>query len=289
MGADQGHAFSGSRERRTGTLLGRGPLQAASLLLLGEFLVRSLHIRPSILPSPSRLLLEIWRQAPELLHHASATATASLAGMVLALAAGFVYAAMTVFSNRADEISGPVISVLQRIPWIVLAPLLVVWLGFGKPPAAAVAFLMCFFPCAVLLKAGLHSMPVETLEIADSMGADRAAIFRKIRLPACIPYITIALKLSVSVSFAGAAAAEFVGSDAGIGYLMQYSGARADTTGVLAALSLLVFMVLLLHSGILLGERLCIHWPADIRLSASSHTPDRSCPADSGRESTCQP
>jgi len=289
MGTNQGHAFNSSYKRRTSTWLGRGPLQVAALLLSWEFFVRTFHIRPSILPSPTRLLLEIWRQAPELLRHAFATATASSEGMVLALAAGFAYATMTVFSNRAAEISGPVISVLQRIPWIVFAPLLVVWLGYGKPPAAAVAFLMCFFPCAVLLQAGLRSMPVGTLEIADSMGAGRAAIFRKIRLPACIPFFTSALRLSVSISFAGATVAEFVGSDAGIGYLMQYAGSRADTTGVFAALSLLILMVLILDLVILLCERICIHWPATIPPCTGIHRPEQPCPVNSGRASQCRP
>ena len=288
MRADKVHAVAGSRWARTRAWMGRGPLQIAVLLLIWEFFVRSFQIRPSILPSPTRIFLEIWRQAPELLDHASATATAALEGMILALAAGFAYAFLTVFSIRTRKIGGPVTWLLQQIPWIAFAPLLVVWLGYGTPPAAAVAFLMCFFPSAVLLQAGLHSMPAATLDIAHSMGASQSVIFRKIRLPACLPFFARALRLSVSLSFAGAAAAEFVASDTGIGYFIQYSGSRADTTGVFAALSLLVFLVLSLQFSILFCEHIWIRWPAGMPPWKSLPDPEPSCRADSARASQCR-
>ncbi|MBZ5494992.1 MAG: ABC transporter permease subunit [Acidobacteriia bacterium] len=256
--------FAGKLLGRVTVRLGSGPVIAAVLLLLWEIVIWVLQVRSSALPAPSRVLLEIWREAPQLRNHAWVTGLESLEGLLFAGAAGFLLAILNGWSTRARGVAVPVLSFLQKLPLLVLAPLVVLWLGLGAAPAAAVSFLVCFPFLAAYLQAGFDSVPVDIVEILQTMGAGPLRIFLKVHLPACVPYMTRAVKLSVTLALAGAMVTEWVGSDNGLGYLMLYAGAKADSAQLFAALTVVVLMALGAYYAICLIERAWISWPAPV-------------------------
>jgi len=240
--------------------LGTGPVILAGLLLVWEILVHTLEIWSSAFPSPSRVLLEIWRNAPELRSHASVTGLESLGGLLLACTAALPLAAFAVRSRLARNILMPVLAFLRKIPLIALAPLIVVWYGFGMVPAVVICFLACFVPCARNFLAGLDSVPVETVEILRTLGAGTSKLSYTVYLPACLPYAANAIKMSIPLALAGATVTEFVGADAGLGYLMFNAGSKADSTQLFAALTVLLLIALCAHAILTFIQRLWIPW-----------------------------
>ena len=130
-------------------------------------------------------------------------------------------AVMITSSPRFDRFITPILLFSQTIPKIAIAPLFLVWFGFGVLPKILVAFLICFFPIVLDTAIGLRSVPPEMLDLVRSMGANRANILLKIRLPASLPYLFSGLKIAITLAVAGAIVGEFVGADKGLGYLLQ--------------------------------------------------------------------
>jgi len=233
-----------------------------TVLVIWELAVRLLAVRHSSLPSPSRVLLELWREGAVLGKHALITGFEALDGLLLALLAAFCLAVFATRSHGAHRVAAPVMSFLHKLPLIALAPLIVIWFGYGFSAAVALAFLACFLHLASGVRNGFDSLPTETIEIVEMMGASPATIFLKVRLPACLPYIAGALKTSIPLALTGASVMEFIGSDAGLGYLMLYAGATLDTNQLFAALAVLLLMDLGLYYLVDVIEKLCIFWPA---------------------------
>jgi NitT/TauT family transport system permease protein len=177
---------------------------------------------------------------------------------------GFCLAALTAWSTRAHRIAAPAISFFQKLPVVALAPLIVIWFGYGFSAAAALSFLVCFLPVASSVRNGFDSLPAETVEIVEMMGAGPATVFLKVRLPACLPFVVGAMKTSLPLALAGATVMEFIGSDAGLGYLMLYAGAKIDTNQLFAALTALVLMALGFYYLIEIVQRVWISWPAAV-------------------------
>ena len=247
---------------RAASKLGTGTIIVAILILAWEVIVHVLEIWASAFPAPSRVLLEIWRNAALLVRHAAITGLESLAGLLLAMISGFSFSALAVRSFRARRILIPAIAFLQKIPLIVFAPLVVIWFGFGFPPAAAISALVCFLPFFTYYQAAFNSIPVEVVEILQTMGASPFKVFSKVILPACLPFACRAIKTVIPLALAGAAVTEFVGSDTGLGYLMFNAGSKSDATLLFAVLTVFILMALAAHSIIALIERFWISWPA---------------------------
>lgn len=261
MPANKEHLFPRNQLVRAASRLGTGTIIVAVLILAWEVIVHVLEIWSSAFPAPSRVLLrsggmphscKITRLPPGSRH---------FAGLLLAMIAAFPLAVLAVRFLRARRILTPAISFLQKIPLIALAPLVVIWFGFGLPPAAAISALVCFLPFFKYLQAGINSTPVEVVEILQTMGATPFKVFAKVHLPACLPFAAGALKNAIPLALAGATVTEFVGSDTGLGYLMFNAGAKADATLLFAALTVLVLMALAAHGIISLIERIWITWP----------------------------
>jgi ABC-type nitrate/sulfonate/bicarbonate transport system permease component len=246
---------------RAASKLGTGTIIVAVLILAWEVIVHVLEIWSSAFPAPSRVLLEIWRNASQLHRHAIATGNASLTGLLLAIITAAPMAALVFRSLRARHFLTPVISFMQKIPLLAFGPLAVIWLGYGFPPAAAISALVCFPPFFTHLRAGFDSVPVEVVEIFQTMGAPPTKILTKVHLPACLPWAVSAVKIAIPLALAGATVTEFVGSDTGLGYLMFNAGSKADATMLFAALTVLVLMALAAHVIISFIERQWITWP----------------------------
>jgi NitT/TauT family transport system permease protein len=209
------------------------------------------------------VLLEIWRDASQLRTHALITGLETAAGLALALLVSGAVAALAVRSPRADSRLRQILSLLERMPLLAFAPLIVVWFGFGFLSAMMVCFLVSLQPFVAYLLAGIESVPREIVEILQAIGATPGSIGLKVYLPACAPFLTRALRVAIPLALAGATVAEFVGSDTGLGYLMFNAGAKADSTELFAALTVLLLMSVGIHFLVRLSERAWIHWPID--------------------------
>jgi NitT/TauT family transport system permease protein len=248
--------------RRVAGRMGMAPAIVVVLLLFWEFGVRAFEIWSSAIPAPSRVLLEIWRNASQLQHHASVTGLEALTGLLLATGTACALVLLAFRIPRAGHLVISVINFATWVPLMALAPLMVIWFGLGKPPAAAISWLVCLAPMFTGFQAGFASVPAEVVEIMETMGAGAVRLFVRIRLPYCFPFAARAMKSSIAISLTGAVVAEFVGSDAGLGYLMFSAGSKADTTQLFSALSILVLIGLAARGAISLLERKFMGWAA---------------------------
>lgn len=242
--------------------MGTGTVIIGVLIVAWELTVRVLEIGSTALPAPSRVILEIWRNSSQLQHHTAATALESAIGLLLAVLTALPLSFLTVRHAGIRRLLRFVCSSLWKIPLVAVAPLMVIWFGFGLSPAIAVTSLLCALPIFDRLQTGLNSIPVEIEELLATMGASSYRVFTKVRLPACLPFVSSALKTAVPLSLAGAVVTEFVGSDTGLGYMLMIAGAKADSSLLFAALTILVLMALLAQGTISLFERMWITWPA---------------------------
>jgi NitT/TauT family transport system permease protein len=164
------------------------------------------------------------------------------------------------YSRVVEKTIYPLIVFLQIVPKIAIAPLFIIWFGFGFTPKLLLVFLLSFFPIVVAAIAGFKSIDEETMELARSTGASEWMIFRKIRLPHAMPSIFTGLKVAAALSSTAAVVAEFVASDKGLGYLLlQYNG-DLETPMVFATIIVLSVVGLIVYYLVELIEKLAIPW-----------------------------
>ncbi len=255
---------------------GPGAAFVIAVLVIWELVVRTVGIRHSTLPSPTRVILQIWREAPQLQTHSLVTGLEAMEGLVLSVLIGFPLASLATVSIRVRRLTAPFMSLGQSLPLISLAPLVMIWFGLGIPAAAALSFMVCLLPFTAGLQAGFDSVPHEAVEIAKAMGASPARLFLQICLPACRPATLGSIKLCLPLALAGATVAEFIGSGRGLGYLMLYASATVDTTQLMAVLTVLFLMAIGFHLVVDFVERAWIYRPAKM--------PERANPARKMRE-----
>jgi len=164
------------------------------------------------------------------------------------------------YSRFVENTIYPVIVFLQIIPKIAIAPLFIIWLGFGLLPKLLIVFLLCFFPIVVSSVAGFKSVDPDVMDFARSTGASPTRMFFKIRLPQALPEIFTGLKIGAALSATAAVVAEFVASDRGLSYLLQQYNGQLETPMVFAIIVLLSLIGLAIYYAVELIERLVIPW-----------------------------
>jgi NitT/TauT family transport system permease protein len=164
----------------------------------------------------------------------------------------------------------PIILFAQVIPKIAIAPLFVVWLGFGLEPKIWVAVLMAFFPIVVSGMAGLRSVDPEILELTSTMGANPFKTFLKVRLPASLPQLFSGLKVAATLAVTGAVVGEFVGANEGLGYVILQANGNIDTAMLFAALIIMSLLGILLFAIIQIAEWFLVPWQASRRTGGAS-------------------
>lgn len=234
----------------------------AGFFLLWEILCVAMNVAPYILPRPSAVVADLWRQAPNLLVHTLVTGQEVVAGFILAIVIGVPLAVLISFSKIAREIIYPILIVSQVIPKVVLAPLFIIWFGIGIMPKLVLVFLLCFFPVVLSAIAGFRSIDDETVEFVRSTGASPWRQFSLVRFPHALPSIFVGVKLASTMAVIGAIVAEFVSSDRGLGYVLMLISGELNTTRAFAIIVILSVMGLLLYWLTELVERLIIPWHA---------------------------
>ena len=241
----------------------RPPITLAVLLLVWEAVVQLTGVPPFILPGPAAVGTALVARWPLLLDHALVTGSQILAGMVLATALGFCTGLLLAAFAPARRWLLPVLVVSQALPVFALAPILVLWLGYGPASKIAMAVLIIYFPLTAALYDGLRRTDPGLLDLATLQGASPWQRLALIRLPAALPALGSGLRVAAAVAPIGAVVGEWVGASAGLGYLMLHANARMQIDLMFAALAVLCTIALALYATVdHLAARLT-PWQAD--------------------------
>jgi len=235
------------------------------LLVLWDIAIRVLAIPPYLIPTPLSVVEALVEEWPRLLGESLVTTYATLGGFGLSIAFGIPMALAIAYSRTVESFVYPLLVFSQSVPKVAIAPLFVVWFGFGILPKIIVAFLLGFFPVVVSTVMGFKSVEADMLDLARSMKASKFQIFLRISLPQALPSIFAGLKVSVTLAVVGAVVGEFVGSNSGIGYVLQIANGNFDLPLMFAALLVLSMIGLLLFIVVDMIERLMIPWHASQR------------------------
>ncbi len=238
----------------------RGLILAVGLLVLWQVLVSLSGVPAFILPGPWPVAKALFSHLPLLSNHLLTTLTEILLGLLLGTLLGTSSALAMILSPLLKRWMLPILVISQAIPVFALAPVLVLWLGYGMASKVAMAVLIIYFPVTASFYGGMQRTDPELLELARIMGASPWAILRTIIIPSALPAFASGVRVATAVAPIGAVVGEWVGSSAGLGFYMLHANARMQIDLMFAALSLLAAVSLLLYSCIdRLLDRL-IYW-----------------------------
>lgn len=250
-------------------LLGAVPalLLVATAVLAWQWFVTVLRISPQLLPSPVRVAEQGWAFRSELWRNTEATLRVTAIGFGASLLLGWVLAVAVDFSRWLKLAVTPLLVASQTIPIIAIAPLLIIWFGFGLLPKVLVVTLVTFFPVTVGLIEGFAATSQPASNLLRSMGASRWGEFRYIRLPGALPSFFTALRIGITYAVTGAIFAEYVGADVGLGIFMNQQKNSFRTDLVLAAVIVIALLSVGLFALTFLLQRLVIPWHSQRRHS----------------------
>lgn len=230
------------------------------LIIIWELLSAFLEIPSWLLPAPT----EIWQEAlsgwPNYYHHIWSTIQLSVIGFGIGCSVGFLVAIALHLMPRVKEAFYPLMILSQNIPIIVLAPLLVIWFGFGMMPKIIVITLVCFFPIAVSALDGFRQTSQELIHYMKMAGASKKQIFFKLELPHALPSLFSGLKISATYSVMGAVISEWLGANQGIGVYMTLASSSFRTDRVFVAIFIIMILCMLFFAFIISLEKLFIKW-----------------------------
>ncbi|MGW4464081.1 ABC transporter permease [Micromonospora sp. NPDC004704] len=220
-------------------------------------------IRSFFLPSPPQIVDRFLEQPEYLMREAWATLVGTLAGYGIAVVFALILALVLAAAPALERATLPLLITLNSVPKVAIAPLLVLWLGYGPKPKIFLAALICFFPLVVSAMSGLASTPTELTELARSLSASWWRTYRKFRIPWALPQIFVGLKVAISLAPIGAVVAEVYNPDRGLGAVVALSTASADTPLAFAAIALLALLSVALYYLVVAVETLLLPWARD--------------------------
>jgi len=235
-----------------------------------ELTVRLLHIKEYLLPPPSKAISTMVGQWSLFLPETWVTFKEVIIGYGLSIAVAVPLAVAIVASPLFEKCIYPLLVTSQVVPKIALAPLFLIWLGYGTLPKILIVALLAFFPIVIDAVIGLRSIEFEKLYLARSMGANSLQTFFKLRLPNALPSLFSGLKLAATFCVIGAVVSELVGATAGLGYLMIEAEGNLNTPVVFGAIGYLTLMGIAMFSVVAFIERLAIPWHVS-RRAANAH------------------
>lgn len=249
-----------ARRVRGSIELGQALVAIIGIILFWEVMCRVLEVPSWLLPAPSRIVTETWGIRAIIPRHFLATFYAVAGGFSLAILTGVPIAIMVVYSSFLRRVIYPFLLMLQSVPKVALAPLLVLWVGYGLGSNMVVAAITAFFPIVINTSTGLNSVDPELLELTRSLDSGKLRVFWRVRLPWALPYIFSALKVSITLSVIGAIVAEFIGSDRGLGYLILASSGSMRTSLMFGVIVILSGLGIVCFYAVTWAERLLCPW-----------------------------
>ncbi len=231
-----------------------------AILVIWEIACRQFDIPAYLLPPPSSVLATIVARYDLLAMHTLVTTGEILVGFLLSIVVGVVLALLITSFRPVERAIYPLLVISQAVPKVAIAPLFIVWLGFGWEPKVLVAVLIAFFPIVVDLVAGIRSVPSSMRKLALSMGANAYVTLYKFLIPHALPHLFAGLKVGVTLAVSGAIIGEFVGADRGLGYLLLFANGQMDTNLLFAAIVVLSVIGVVLFYLLLLIEAWLLPW-----------------------------
>ncbi|WP_404809827.1 ABC transporter permease [Mesobacillus jeotgali] len=228
--------------------------------LFWEVMTRVKEIPAWLLPAPSVIFKEAAGSYPLFLPDIGATLTLAITGLLLGSTIGLLIAMILHLIPSLRNAFYPLLILSQNVPIIVLAPLLVIWFGFGFLPKLLIIILVCFFPVTIASLDGFSNVPGELLHYMRMSGATRFQIFAKLELPNALSPLFSGLKIAATYSVMGAVISEWLGAEKGIGVFMTLSSSAFRTDRVFIAIFIIIFFSMLLYSVIVMIEKNVIKW-----------------------------
>jgi ABC-type nitrate/sulfonate/bicarbonate transport system permease component len=242
------------------TLVLAGLIGAWQIAASSGALADALNLEPFLVPSPAEIATSLWESRSLLAENAWVTLQEMLLGILCALAAGLGFAVALHLSETLRRAFYPLIVATQAIPIVVVAPILVVWFGYGIGPKLAVVALICFFPIAVTTLDGLRSVDPEATKMMRTLDASRRQILWRVEAPSALPYIFSGIRIAIAVAAIAAVFGEWTGADSGLGHQILQDNAQLQTARLFAAAVLLASITIALYGLLALAERRVVRW-----------------------------
>ncbi len=240
--------------------IGTTTLSILATLAVWEALLWIFPVPTFIVPAPSVIFAEAVARWPLYLYHSWVTLYEMVVGFVLAGVVGVLLAVAIVYSRLVRNMIYPQIVVLQIVPKVAIAPLLLIWAGYGLTSKVLLALLISFFPVVVNMVTGLLAIEEELIELCRILHAGRWQEFIKVRLPNALPYLFSSLKVASTLAVIGAVIGEFVGGSEGLGHLIIIANTEMRTQMSFVALFSLSILGFLLYGAVVVAERVLMPW-----------------------------
>lgn len=244
--------------------LSRPAITLAGLVVAWDALVLALALPPFMLPRPWQVARTLVERADFLAPHAASTLVEILAGLLLGTALGFAAGCAVAMLPALRRWAEPVMVASQAVPVFAIAPLLVLWFGYGMASKVAMATLIVFFPVAIAVRDGIAGTPILLVRNARCMGFGPVRILWRVRVPAALPGIASGLRMAAALAPIGAVIGEWVGASEGLGFVMMQANARMQTDVMFAALLILAVLAVALHAAVDRSMRRIVHWQPHI-------------------------
>jgi putative hydroxymethylpyrimidine transport system permease protein len=223
-------------------------------------LAEVLNVESFLVPSPAEIASALWDNRSLLAENAWVTLREIVLGLLCALVAGLGFAVLLRLSETLRRATYPLLVATQAIPILVIAPVLVVWLGYGIGPKLAIVALVCFFPITVNTADGLRAVDPETTKMMRTLDASRWQLLRRVEAPTALPYMLSGIRIAAAFAPIAAVFGEWVGADSGLGHLILQDNAQLETARVFAAAFVLAAIAIALFGIIALAERRIVTW-----------------------------
>ena len=240
-------------------------LLVSTMIVVWQWYVVTNDIRPTTLPSPLRVVQQGWIFRALIWENTLPTLQETLFGFSASVMIGTLFAVLIDFSKTIRSALYPVLVASQTLPIIAIAPLMIIWFGFGLMPKVLVVVLVTFFAITVGLADGFRSTEAEAMSLLGSMGASRWQIFRYVRLPSALPFFFSGLRIAITYAVVGAIFAEYVGAKKGLGIFMLVQKNSFRTDLVLAAVLVTALVSVSLFALVSVLQRITIPWYAASR------------------------
>ena len=249
-------------KERSGNITDKLPAMAAlALLLFLWWAICALGVVPAyMLPSPGAVLLAFTGDFKNLMYHAGTSLQEAAYGLLIGIVLAFIIAAVMDRFSVLDKAFSPLLVITQTIPTIAIAPLLVLWMGFGMAPKITLVVITTFFPIAVGLLEGYRSVDQDAIRLMRAMGASRAQIFYHVKMPSALPFFFSGLRISASYAIVGAVISEWLGGFEGLGVYMTRVKKAYAFDRMFAVIILIVVISLLLMALVEVIRRLAMPW-----------------------------
>ena len=238
-------------------------LAVIGIIVVWQLVVDGFHIKKYVLPSPKLVLQSLFGPQAAQNHwwkHIKTTMIEIFGSFFLVIVLGVGLAILISWNRWLNRMIMPVLVLFNSIPKIALAPLFLLWLGYGIETNIWIAFFVAFFPIVINASTGMLSVDDDLLDLVNYLGAKKYQVFLKIRIPASLPYIFSGIKICATSCVVGSIVGEFVAAKSGLGYLMRDAQAVIDMPTMFACLLLLAVIGMLFFGFVSILEKICMPW-----------------------------